>query len=36
VDLDALWIQVAGFLFIGSYLGCYFWMMSDEEVGRVP
>ena len=35
IPTEELWFSVLLAAFMGAYLGCYFWMLSDEEVGRI-
>jgi hypothetical protein len=32
VGPEPLWLRVAILGFLGTYIGCYFWMLSDERV----
>jgi len=29
---DEAWFRIAAAAFLGTYLGCYFWLMSDERI----
>ena len=33
VDLESLWTGIFVFAILGTYLSCYFWLLSDERIG---